>query len=310
MGDLVKTIFVNELRRYVFREGMNLVPWRDVPNDARLGAAGSYPLYEWLTQNKEEVPWTPGDVDIYFVHAHNPTAEEDDDSDPDDYEAPLRRNHVVSPVRQAYNHVVRRWYEAFEREVLKEDPTSEDKRRSLNELTSQNEAYRAMRSRSESRSRRGDDFRVVPQLVITENDDTIHRREGFDIRTIRNFGVSRAKIKSRRRYEAIDLPIFSFIRWRDHRQTTPSLTRVLASFDIDVCQVAIEPNDEAIPADLIPYTITDGDRRIRPLSPQVADAILHRTASNLLPDHLTSLSRIQKYQRRGFRFLGDAMTPT
>ena len=317
IGDLVKPIFIDVLRRHIFRAGLQLIPWQQNENHL-VCAAGSYPLHEWLTRYPDfqqlgattpQVAWTPGDVDIYFVHHHDVNDDDSDDEDDDDDEHPAQE----SAVRHAYNEMIRVWCEASERDVLKEDRLSDD--RSLRELALKYEMYPGMRPPRDAR---------LPAMEERDFNHRDHRRPrlDFDIRTIRNFAVTNTKIipgdamilettQSNDQhvlinYETIKLPTFSFLRWRDHRQKMPSLNRVLESFDIDVCQVGIEAasssseNDYDVPRD--PYTITHDNVQLRPLNSRVATAILHGTATILLPAHLTSQNRIQKYQSRGFRF--------
>ena len=118
MGSCPMAVFVEVLRLYVFRAGMKLIPWHQpLDGHARLCAAGSYPLYEWMTRKGFDPKWTPGDVDIYFVHPYNPSVEDDVDSE-DDYEVESHWGHdwsrlgqerPVSAVRKSYNDAVRLW---------------------------------------------------------------------------------------------------------------------------------------------------------------------------------------------------------
>ena len=281
LGQVPEAIFPDILRLYLFRAGLNVMPWSTPPENAILCAAGSYPLHAWMMWQNQVLPWTPGDVDLYFAHPRG-----DDDAE--------------TVYRLGYDEVIRMWCDRFVREVLKEDP---DGRRSLKEITRGTGAYQRNREPG------------VP--VAVRRNDVL-----FDIAKIRNFTIIPPKppkpprppifsTDGRRMMhhgwlsdddddDVMDLPIFSFLRWRDHRDTPSSLDHVLESFDIDVCQVGIERND--VPPDLGPYTIDDGDVRLRPLNPRVATAILNRTATLLRSPDARIKKRITKYQQRGFVF--------
>ena len=110
-------------------------------------------------------------------------------------------------------------------------------------------------------------------------------------------------------FEAINIPVFSFILWRDLRLgSAPCLNRVLDTFDIDVCQVGIEgppADDDDDEAKTTPWwtIVDDTGTRLRTRNEAVANAINQRSATVIRQyDATRTLKREQKYTSRGFNF--------
>ena len=290
LGDVAKTAFVDALRLYIFKAGLALLPWSgNWDNDkVCVCVAGSYPLYSWMTkkeclQGRPWLDWTPNDVDIYVVSS----SADDDDA-----------------ARSVYDEVVSLWCERFRKQILKEEDLPEN----LDEFAVDVGTYAEMIRRRRERQRLGETAFTQLDRPRAERDDVrdgVRRRRDFDILAIRDFGIKRAMLLNRAmlRRESITLPVFSFIRWRDQRRDTrPCLDRVLNAFDINVCQVGIEPRREVDPS-LIPWTIDDdNDLHLRPLSANVATAIMSHTASVLQHFTPATTRRIEKYTDRGFAF--------
>ena len=352
LGEVPKAIFIEVLGCHLFEAGLRLVPW-SLPGDQhwdQLGsnisvcAAGSYPLHKWMTEkSKDVIEWTPNDVDIFISYNSGPVDDDDDEDEVTDTKAAER----------VYKEIVRRWCDRFEREVLKEDPSTDPARQgivdpedsgfSLAEMARDTVEWYGLRHNRGNLPRIELDDRGENQL------ETAARECAFVITSIRDFAIPHASILNDRVYEnkfinpifrqtaerrllkkgvlnasgssspipkllkhyfdAIKLPVFSFILFRDVRPgSVPTLNRVLDTFDIDVCQVGIEgppPEDEEATTTTPWWTIVDDTgTRLRTRNENVANAINNRTATVIRQyDAVRTLKREQKYKSRGFNFV-------
>jgi len=249
--------------------------------------------------------------------------------------------------RKVFQEMVRRWCDRFQREVLKEEPRVDRDGTSLAEVArTRSEWYERLVEENRDTLPRvvvgGDDQEVDPTTTTTRGD----AKCDFTIMEIRDFSLPDACVvnasafeaqfpsspsqksrtvlqeacrssaapfpKYQHFFEALKLPVFSFILWRDLRRPgsrPPGLDRVVDSFDIDVCQVGIEgppPAEDDAEAKATPWwTVVDAKTgtRLRTRDEAVANAIVQRKATVVRHyDAGRTLAREEKYAARGFNF--------
>ena len=290
------------LGKYLREAGLKVFPWdlRGNPDFDRLQgrcaffSAGSHPLHTYMSTTAEP-NWTPGDVDIYaaFSGSHN-------------YNLIFKQSSF-----RVYRYAISVWITRFERDVLKDSATTElRKPHSYPEhIMSTLEEDRADVNDHESPHYSQDN----PESVRA-NVQLRRVALGVSIFQIRDFKVDASYLKDKTEdphvgtmttLAELKLPLFSFIHWRDLRTPTPTLDRLLQSFDIDVCQVGMElrKNNDSHLAEAPSFVSADGDIiDIRPLNDAVAHNIRQRTAHVIIPYPVQTLLRFKKYSQRGFTF--------